>query len=105
MLNGNHVFAKQIFAGIFLAAFGAAIGYCVSLSTVVNKVSTNGTEIDYLKKADIQFHIDLVEERKRTDERIFQVASTIRESLVLNRELVALVKVQNELLTRERKGN
>ncbi len=102
MLNGNHALAKQIFGGFIIALFGAAVGYSISLSTVVNKVNTNGTEIDYLKKADAQFHVDLVEERKRTDERIFQVANTIRESLVLNRELVDLVKVQNELLTRKK---
>jgi hypothetical protein len=97
-MNGHDINGtwRQIFVAVLIALCSGSMGFGVSQITVVRDVAQAKSDIGYLQKGD-------VEERQRADARVNMLADLMKEQLKLNTELIGLVKVQNELLSRERK--
>jgi hypothetical protein len=95
-LNG---LGKQILSGALIAL----CGFSLALLTVVPKVNTNATDIDYMKKDVARVEAQMAADRKDTTDRILKVADIISESNKLTRDIIKLVEVQNQLLGREKK--
>ncbi len=98
-MNGDHDINgswRQILVALLIAALSSSIGFGVSQMTVIKDVTRNSADIAYLQKGD-------AEEHQRTDNRINEIVGQMKEQLKLNSEIIDLVKVQNQLLSRERK--
>lgn len=92
----NNSFIRQVLVGTLIAVCGGSLGFGSSQMLVVSDVKVHSTEITQLKK-------EFSEERSRTDQRVNNIVSLMEKSTALNQELVGLVKVQIELLSRQRK--
>lgn len=85
---------NRITSSVLAGFFGVLLGFSVSQVSVGNEVREHTVRIQALEKLS-------VEERKRTDDRIFEVAALVRETISLNKEFIQLLRVQNELLQRQ----
>lgn len=67
----------------------SGVGY--AQLSIIGRVEQHETRVARLEK-------DGELERTRTDARIFELAGLVKSSLELNREFIAVMKLQNELL-------
>ena len=81
---------------------GMALGFAGAEATIIRTVTKQTVDIDYLHQTDAQIHVDFTEERKRTDDRINQLALLIHDAIGQNQQLVEVLQVQNKLLERVR---
>lgn len=79
------------------AAIGLLSGVGMSQVTFVGDVKEHSTKIAQLEK-------DRDADRIRTDARIYEVASLVKEVIQSNRELIHVLKMQSELLQRKENG-
>lgn len=80
-----------LIVGLLVALFGVTLGFSGSQLLIVGDVKANSAAISTLKEADVE-----IRTREATD--ISNITLLFSKNLDLNRELVELVKVQNELL-------
>ena len=85
---------RTVVSGIAVGLFGTAVGFGVSQTTIVAQVGRHESSIVNLEKSDILMRAALEEERKRTDVRIVLAVETMQKVLVVNQELVTLLRVQ-----------
>src|SRR5437868_4275185 len=85
-----------VVAGLLVALFGASLGFNGSQVLVIRGVSEDHQAIQNLREADVDI-------RQREQSDINNLTTLFSKNLDLNRELIELVKVQNELLRTTRK--
>jgi hypothetical protein len=97
----------QVFIGLLLLFCGGSAGFGFSqmngMNSVLADVGISKTEIVNLRESDSLIRKELNDERARTDGRIFALAGLVEKIVDQNTEVIGLVKLQNELLTREKK--
>jgi hypothetical protein len=81
---------------------GMALGFAGAEATIIRTVTKQAVDIDYLHQTDSQIRADFSDERKRTDERVNQLALLIHDAINQNQQLVEVLQVQNKLLERMR---
>ena len=114
------IFGK-ILAGAIIAIVAAMVGFGISqagvgadvsreLNGINNKLNAmdtaiirNAKDIEYSHERDLHQDSEMENERKRTDSRVFSVASLMEQVVKQNTEFIQLLKVQNELLSKDRK--
>jgi len=88
---------KQVLIGVVIAACSGSMGYGVSQATLGKDVALN-------RAALVQMRGDFTQEQTRTDERIFRLTGMMdkqaeqnTEIIRLARELISLIKLQNQM--------
>jgi len=88
---------KQVIGGIVIAACSGSMGFGFSQATLGKDVALNRAAI-------VQYRTDFMDEKNRTDERIFRLTGMMdkqaeqnTEIIRLARELISLIKLQNQL--------
>lgn len=88
---------KSIIGGLIIAAVSGSMGYGFSQAQISKDVVVMKTNTDLLR-------LDFVNEQHRTDDRIFRLTELMNkqaeqntEIIRLSRELVTLIKVQNQV--------
>lgn len=87
---------KTAYAIVIGAIIGLLSGVGYAQLSVIGRVENHETRVTRLER-------DSELERNRTDARIYELAGLVKSSLELNREFIAVMKLQNELLQRSTK--
>ena len=94
---------QQVLVAMLIALCSGSIGFGASQMLIVSEVRKSANDIVYLKESDVMIRKELSDEHGRTDQRIFTLAGMVTKIIDQNSEVINLVKVQNELLTREKR--
>lgn len=94
---------RPIVQGVVTTLFGAAIGFGVSQATLATTVAVVAHEEAVLKQADADLRGDLNNMRAAETAHMTEAIGLVKEVIKANSEFVAIVKVQNELLMRDKK--
>lgn len=84
-----------LIAGLIVALFGAAMGFGSSQLFIVGEVKTNTVSIATEKE-------ERTKDEQRESQDITNLTLLFSKNLDQNRELIELVKVQNELLRKQK---
>lgn len=82
---------------------GASLGFGVSQMWIGAQVNKATQDITYLWQSSRDISARYKDDSDATNARINNLSGLAEKQIDLNRELVQLIRVQNELLTRERK--
>jgi hypothetical protein len=99
MDNSNHDINgswRQIFVALLIALCSGSLGFGISQMSVIPEVRANKISLENLKD-------ERVEDKKQVDVRISELVGLMNTNMKLNSDLIELVRVQNQLLTRDRK--
>lgn len=99
---------KSVLVNLVVAAVASSLTFGISMASVAKQVSINTNEIVHLNKADQdlkdQFvaetkRVDLAafEDRKRSDERIFEATKLMAAHIEQSKELISIIKLQNRV--------
>lgn len=97
-MNGSH----PVLVGVLIALFGASLGFGGSQMFIVGDVKANTSNINNLKDADVAIRATQIVDTQRTSAEMNRLSDLFGKNLELNRELIQLVRVQNELLDRRK---
>lgn len=89
---------KSILINIIVAAVTGSVVFAVTMTSVVKQVTLNTRDIQYGKEVDLALRADLDTERKRNDERIFQVVQLVQRQIDQNKEFITLLRVKNNVV-------
>lgn len=95
---------RQVVGGILIALFGTSIGFGLSQSTVGAAVGKQEVQIVGLKDSDLAIRSDILDLRRQTDDRMKMVTDLLGKMIEQTRELVSVVRVQNDIINNERKN-
>lgn len=88
---------RNILINLVVAAVTGSIVFAVTMTSVVKQVTLNTRDIQYNQQVDMGLRADLDTERKRNDERIFQVVQLVQRQIDQNKEFIILLRVQNRV--------
>lgn len=103
MTESLHKAGHQIVTHLLTAICAGSLAFGGSQMFVVAEVKGNTKDISYLKEADEMIRKEIDNERKRTDDRIFRLAELVTNIINQNREIIELVKTQNQIIARQPK--
>ena len=95
---------QNIAIGCLISLCSGSVGFGISQASIVKQVTENTGEIHHLQKADDAIRAELLQERIRTDTRIFESVNLMKEILKASAEqakqtteLIQLLKLQNQI--------
>lgn len=86
---------KNILVNIIVATVTGSVVFAVTMTSVVKQVTLNTRDIQYAKEVDLALRADLDTERKRNDERIFQVVQLVERQIDQNKEFISALRARN----------
>ncbi len=95
--------SQSVLTNALTLIVGASIGFGTSQMFIVTDVAKSKNDIGYLVAADASIRAEQIAAHASINDRINNLSTLMGEQTRLNQELVSLIKIQNELLTRDRK--